>query len=237
MSRNTQRAAVALRFTIVAAVTGIPGDSLDQLNSSQLPDGALVWVVSAQALYALNKTSTAAADSVIGAVVAPLNSPGRFVYVSGGHNALAAQFTSTGSISGTTAETQNTWVALPSGTNFYQSAPIGNFTLNTTTGVATYNGPSQRFLYTGVITVASAVAAQALEVALSLNGAFIGATTTILSAGAAGVPPTTANLPVQITTSAFIGMAAGNTIQLIARDDTASNNITISRASLTAIPA
>lgn len=237
MSQNTQRAAVALRYTIVSAVTGIPGDSLDQLNTAKMPDGALVFAVNRAALYYLDKSSTATANSSVGAVVAPLGGPGRFIYLNGATNPFAAQFTSTGSLTGTTAETANTWIALPAGTNFYQSGPDGDFTLNTTTGIATYNGPTQRFRVTSSISIASAVVAQQVEVALSVGGGFIGTSTTIPSAGSASVPPTTVNLPIQITSNVILSLANADTLQVIVRDDTASNNITVSRMNTVVTPA
>lgn len=231
MSLNTQRAAVALRHTIVASVTGIPGDSLDQLNTSKMPNGALVFVVSTGGLFYLDKTSTLTATGS-GAVVAPGAGPGRFIYMSGLSNPFGAQFTSTGGLTGVTAETQNTWIALPSGTNFYQSGPDGDFTLNTTTGVATYNGPSRRFHVTASVSIASAVVSQQMEVAISAGGAFIGTTTTLPSAGSASVPPTTVGLAIQITSDLILSIGPGSTLQTIVRDDTASNNITISRMNM-----
>lgn len=239
MSQNTQRTPPALRFVIVSAVTGVPGDSLDQLNSAPYPDGSLFSVAITGAIYRLDKTSTAAAQEI--AIVAPLAGPGRFVYVTGGStNPVIHQTTGTAALAASAAfaETANTWTAFPSGANFYVSTVPGLFTLNTTTGIVTYNGASEgTFRISLSATLSSATAAQAIELAPSISGAHIGTGDFIGHAGVANVPPTTANLGIELSSSLVTGFSHGDTIQAIAKDDTGSNNITVSRLNLIIAPA
>jgi hypothetical protein len=59
-------------------LTGSPGSALDNVNTFPLPDGALCWVLSEAALYALDKTSTAAADGS-GTIAPAAGGPGRWI--------------------------------------------------------------------------------------------------------------------------------------------------------------
>jgi hypothetical protein len=67
-----------------AVLSGSPvGDSLDNVNTSPLPDGAICWVVSELDLFVFRKRSSSLADGIN--IVAPAaGGPGRwFRYVSG----------------------------------------------------------------------------------------------------------------------------------------------------------
>lgn len=233
---NTQNAAVALRFIIVAAVTGVPGDSLDQLSSYELPDGMLVSVIANQAIYRLDKSGTAATSGT--SVVSPGAGPGIFNYVTGTSGSpLTAQVSGTASLTGTTAETDDTWVNLPAGTGFYTSNDGDAWTVSTTSGILTYAGPSGRHFRVSVsATVASAVAGQSVEIASSVNAALVGTTTFVPSAGVANVSPTTVNLGSHVLSETLVGLNAGDTIAAIVRDTSASNNITVSHMNMVILP-
>lgn len=229
---NTQRSSVALRSIIVAAVTGVPGDSLDEINSAQLPDGAEVFVVSQGSVFRLDKTSTVTPNA---AVIEPAGGPGRFIYQSGTSGGDSFQFTGTANLTGTSAATDDTWLALPSGANFYaQLAQSGFWTVSTTTGIATYAGPTARVKVTGVLTISSAVAAQAVEAAITVNQTLVGTTTADYVAASANVPPTTPGLAVQLMAQRFYSLSEGDTVSLAFRTTSGSNNLTVSRVSLIA---
>lgn len=231
---NTQKSAVALRFIIVSALTGVDGDSLDQLNTSELPDGALVSVIAGGGLYRLNKTSVATTLSP--GVIAAGSGPGAYVYVSGADTnpfAVSANGTAALAAAAAFAEVGSTWIACPSGAGFYASGVASSlFTLNTTSGILTYAGPPKEFAVNVSATVAASVAGQSVELHPSVNGALIGTTTFAGAAGVANVPPTTANLGTQLSSRLNVQIPTGATIQAIVRDTSASNNIAVSHLSL-----
>jgi hypothetical protein len=235
---NTQRAAVATRISIVAAVTGVLGDSLDQLNPAKLPNGALIVIATTGAVYRYSLTSTATASTPLGNVILPATGVGRFIYVSGGSvDPRSVQVTGTASLTGATAETDDTWIATPSGTGFYIGTTTVSMPISTTTGIITYVGPTQQYKVTLSATLASAVAAQSLELAISVDGAFIGTTTALNDSAVANVPPTTAGLAISMTTQRLVTLVSGQTLQAIMRDTSASNNITLSKLNLIATAA
>jgi hypothetical protein len=235
---NTQQAAVALRFIIVAAVTGVDGDSLDQLSSYELPDGMLVSVISTQAIYRLDKLSTLTPGIGGPAIVAPGAGPGNFLLQVGFDDLRAVQVTGTAALTGATAETDDTWIALPAGSNFYALSDVsGFFSLNPTTGIVTYSGPPGRYKLSVKATIASAVAAQSVEIIPSVNGGFLGTTTYRGYAGIANVSPTTPGLGSQVSSDLITSLATADTVQAAARDTSASNNITVSQLSLICSPA
>jgi hypothetical protein len=233
---NTQQSAVALRFIIVAALSGVDGDSLDQLSSHELPDGMLVSVLSTKAIYRLDKLSTL---TPVSGVVAPGAGPGRFIFFAGQlASPFAMQVTGTAALSGATAETDDTWIATPVGTNFYAaSAPNGIWSVGLSSGIATYEGPSgMQYRVTVGATLASAVAAQSVEIASDRNGVLIGSTVFVGYAGVANVSPTTAGLGSYVQSTALITPAPGDTVQAIMRDTSASNNITVSHLNMVITP-
>jgi hypothetical protein len=227
---NTQRSAVALRFIIVSAVSGVDGDSLDQLNSAQIPDGAYVSIASTGVLYRYSLSSTASTTNNGGAVVAPPNGVGRYIIqLSSSGDPRNVQVTGTAALTGATSVTDDTWIATPSGANFYAAANEGAWTGNTTTGLATWSGPVTQILARGIASLASSVAAQSLELAFSLNGAGIGTTGAFNDSAVASVPPTTAGLAISLVTQRIVTVGPGSTLQLMMRDTSASNTITLSK--------
>ncbi len=85
---DTQRSAVALRNIIVGTLgvvdSSSPTDSLDGINTTELPNGALAYVLSNSGAYRLKKTDTTTAQTSDGSVIAPLSGPGRWLFVSSG---------------------------------------------------------------------------------------------------------------------------------------------------------
>lgn len=235
---NTQRSAVALRLIIVAAVTGVEGDSLDQLNTNELPDGMLVSVLSNEGLYRFVRTST---DIAAGAgVVVPAAGPGRFLLLELGIGAspFTVQVSGTTNLTGTTAETDDTWIGTPVGTNFYTAAPLGDaWSVGLSSGIATYEGPAGKTFRVSVdATLASAVAAQSVELAIDRNTQLTGTTSFVKYAGVANVSPTTVNLGSHLHSEAIFTLNPGDVIAAIMRDTTASNNITVSHLNMVITP-
>lgn len=235
---NTQQSAVALRFLIVAAVTGVDGDSLDQLITNQLPDGMLVSVLSNEGLYRLVKTSTDAAAGE--GVVVPAAGPGRFLLLELGVGAspFTAQVSGTTNLTGATAETDDTWIVMPVGTNFYTAAPLGAaWSVSLSSGIATYEGPAGKvFRVSADASLASAVAAQSVELAIDRNGQLTGTTSFVKYAGVANVSPTTVNLASQLHSEALFTLNPGDVLAAIMRDTSASNNITVSHMNMVLTP-
>lgn len=233
---NTQQSAVALRIIIVAAVTGVDGDSLDQLSSFELPDGMLVSVVSG-ALYRLDKTSTAAASSAVGAVVAPGAGPGNFLALSGtGASAsLAMQLNGTAALAGSAGFTTvaNTWIALPAGTGFYFASAANVFTPSSSAGTLVYSGPDAAYRLTASATVESSTAADEVDLAIDTLSVLLGTTTFVGSAGATNAPATAPGAAV--STSIIRTLTAGETIQVLARS-VGGHTLTVPHLNLIATP-
>lgn len=236
---NTQRAATAVRLTIIGTLTGVPGDSLDQLNPSKLPNGAVIMVADTGALYRYSLTSTATASTSLGLVIATPTGIGRYIFIAGGvADPSSVQVTGTAGLLGSAAfaVVQNTWIALPSGANFY-AGTASVWTPNTTTGIMLYQGPPRQFRIMASATVSSATAAQAMELALSLDGAVIGSTGASSDAGVASVPPTTANLQIELVTQRLVTVPNGSTIQPILRNTSGSNNVSVDLVNMIATAA
>jgi hypothetical protein len=244
---TTQQSSVDLRILIVAAIgfpidmVTDPSDTLVGVNTTILPDGAVCYVISAKAVYRLQKESTAT-QLVGGQVVAPIAGPGRWVLESGaaGSRTLNVFGTAALAAGSGSAVTQNTWAALPSGAGFYSFGVTNNspFSLDTTTGILTYNGADETVLVSASATVADATAAQAVELAIDHNAALITTTTFDGTAGAANVEVTTAGLGTQISTRKIFAVTVGDTFRVVFRDTTATpGNLNATHFNLLATPA
>lgn len=233
---DTQRASAALRFTIVGAVSSPIEDSLEGLGTAELPQGALAFVTVTRASYHLDKPSTVTPTSD-GAIVAAKNG-GNWVLFDGPLDPRVTQAVGTASLAGSAAfaVVQNTWTALPSGSGFYAPEPAasGVFSLNATTGVITYLGAAGRYRVSITVTVASANAADNVELAVSPSPTIIGTTTFQDTAGSIFVAATTGE---QITTSRVLTLANGDTLQAAVRNLTGAHNLTVSHLNITFQPA
>jgi hypothetical protein len=242
---TTQQSSVDLRVLIVAAVgfpvdmVTDPSDTLIGLNTSILPDGAACYVLSVHSVYRLYKESTAT-EIVGGQVVTPSAGPGRWILESGSSGSRTLNVFGTASLSGAQAVTQNTWIGLPSGAGFYSFGVTNNspFSLDTTTGILTYNGTDETILVSAAVTVVDATATQAVEVAIDHNAQLITTTNFDGTAGAAGVPGATAALSTQISTRKIFAVTVGDTFRVVFRDTTATpGNLNATHFNLLATPA
>ncbi len=245
---TTQQSAVALRLIIVGelgtpSVTD-PGDSLVGVNTSELPNGCQAYVLSLNAIYRLHKFSTQAAVGTAFVPAGNLNG-GVWFFESGGdatgENPFIYQATGTASLTGASgAVTQNQWIALPDGTDFYASGMAnGVFAVNTASGVVTYTGPANaRFKASAIATMECGTAAQGMELAITQNGALIGTTTFDGTAGGASADPTTASLGECISTSKIITIAStGDTLQAVMRNITGTGTLNATHLNLLLSPA
>jgi len=117
------------------------GDSLQNINTNKLNDGAICYVVELAAYYQLDKASTS--TPVGNVIVAPVAGPGRWFYF--GSNADSELFAVVRLTTPVTSAnlTQNTWVNTPAGaggTYLLETPDAGLWTLDTATGLLTYNG-------------------------------------------------------------------------------------------------
>lgn len=78
---------------------------------------------------------------------------------------------------------QNIWHALPTGSGLYaQDAAAACWSVSTTTGIVTYNGPQAKFMARADLSLGvTAEVAKSWEFDLSRNGALIGTTSTLAS--------------------------------------------------------
>jgi hypothetical protein len=236
---NTQKSAVALRLIIVAAITGVDGDSLDQLNSFELPDGMLVSVISQGALYRFELSSTATPSSTVGNVVAPAAGPGRFVLIPGGGGAsaiLSEQISGTALLAAAAAfaVVQNTWIAIPGGTGFYTAPTGGVFTPNSSTGTLTYAGPDASYRISATATIESGTAADEVDLAIDTLGTLAATTTFVPSAGVTNALATAPGA--SVSTSVIRTLHDGNVIQALVRNVTGAHNLTVPHLNLIASP-
>jgi hypothetical protein len=235
---NTQQSAVALRVTIVAAVTGVTGDSLDQINSSKFPDGAEFFVLSNRSLYRLNKADTTPPVGAL--VVKPDGGTGNFILVPGGGglvSGLTEQIAGTAAFtaSGSFAVVQNTWIQIQAGANFYVATQVSDaFTVNTTTGYLSYVGPTgARFRVTASVSLASATAADLMNFAVTQNLALVGTTTDLVTRAACNADPTTPGLASQLTFTGIFTLTNADALAAVVRNVTGAHNLTATQFVMT----
>lgn len=148
------------------------GDSLQNVNTSKLPNGSLCWVISNDTLYRLDKSSTLNVGTII-----PVGGPGRWIPVVAAGSGSTPPFAGESILEigggGTvTPVGANQWVALTSlGAHF-----VGNnspeFALAATGGALTYSGPPKWFSVRFEISFRSnTVTTDFIEAVADLNGA------------------------------------------------------------------
>lgn len=241
MSKNTPRAAVALRHIIVSGLTAPHGDSITGVNTFELPFGAECFVNDTGGVYRLDKSLTVA-PGASPAFITPTAGPGIWVLQgqSPATSTLAAAFDGNAGMndSPTSSLVVNVWAHFPvngdAGALYEGSGDY--WSIDVETGVMTYSGPdARRFLVTGIFSAIGDTADQLLEIALTENAALIGASTFVAVSTQAGTADT---LPVSMTLSSLITLDNGDTIQHILRNSTATPGaITFKRYSVTIIGA
>lgn len=240
---DTQRADPALRSIIVGFVgspvdDGDPADCLVGINTNIYPDGALCFVLSNAGTYRLSKT-TLADTTPLGSIVKPTQGPGAWLIGPGYGDRRTLDVTGTSALIGQTVTTvQNTWAATASGSAFYATGLVSDvFTTDPATGIAQYLGPDGcRFLVSATVSIASATAADLVELGVTQNGALIGLTIFHGPAAAANVPPTTGGLAVSLRSEEVVTLQNGDTLQAVVRDLTGAHVLTTSHLNLVVTP-
>lgn len=223
---NTQRAAVALRHTIVGALSSPHGDSLVGLSTVDLPNGAEAFVIATKATYRLDKLAAQSEAAPSPVNVVPTVGLGVWVLTPGDAAASAwAAFDGTANFTGaaTQAVVQNTWHALPvpgDASVFYESTgPDDYFTISPTTGIITYVGPDNKtFSVTANFSMYCATATQIGEVAV--DESLLGTTTTTQVSSRAGMGVAAA--PTTLSLTAVLTFLNGDTLQHVFRNITAT---------------
>lgn len=164
---TVSRSAVALRTLVRDTLSSAPfGESLTNINTRVLPDGAACFVIEDRSLWRLNKASTAGANP--GIVVVPAAGPGRWLKESSLANASTLWVTGLAQNS-TDSSASASWLE-PQTSAF--GFPLGNpspFTLTTLGCILTYNGPTAaRFLFTLAVSLNFAVSGD-IFAGISLN--------------------------------------------------------------------
>lgn len=146
--------------------------TLANLDAVDLGIGAEAFVLSNSRSYRLSAAVLSNASPV---AIAALGGAGTWIQ----ENAIADQtfFIYATAASSFITSVVNTWHAFPSAVSLYASSATKAFwTLDTTTGAITYNGPTAIFLASANISFVANAVAQSWEFSLTRNGAIIGTT-------------------------------------------------------------
>lgn len=176
---------------VVATALG-SSNSVESLLLTPLGDGAEVYCVANASAYRMDGSSTQATLGEF--FIKPASGSGCWVKQNAASDYTFAMLGTTsfrGSNDVVTA-VLNTWTALPNGTGLYvkTAGTATIWSLNTTTGVITYNGPSGlSFVFSGNLSIAKNTSATPLvyELDITFNGSQIGAVTNEPSASAGTV--------------------------------------------------
>ena len=209
--------------------------SLQNINTTELDDGALCYVVGEKAYYILDKLSVAATTGKI--IVLPESGPGRWVFFGGLEDSLlwAAYSMQTGSMA-IQGLTQSTW-ANPTPSSFALDSPVGGpgpalWTLDASTGVIAYSGESGKsFEVTVNASVACGTAAAVSVEVVAATAGLIGTTAEDFYAGRA-TTVATANVETQISSSKIMTLANTETIRPAFRNLTGTQNLEVERLSV-----
>jgi hypothetical protein len=215
---------------VVATATGTV-NSVTSLNVTARGDGAECYCLANQSIYRYSATST---QTTIGdTFLVPLSGGGCWFKQN-------AESDFSVGVTGTVAHFQNsalivpavvgTWTALPTGTNFYEESPTSlMWSVNTTTGVITYGGPSGlKFNMSANLSFSRDTFSTpiAYDVDFTTNGALIG-TTNDLSDATANFLTGTAGVYANFSHVAELQLNNGDTVQHMIR------RITVAVGSLT----
>jgi len=213
---NEQTASPADRYLIRATLAGTgDGQSLQNVNTAFLPNGAACYVIADEALWVLDKTATPA--TVTNQSLAPGSGPGCW-YRFGTAEALsppaavvAAGFQTFG-VDGNWQAPSSTNAIFDSGAN--NPDPPKNWALTAVQSVLTYSGPTRQFLVmiAGAARVGDATAARDVFLGVSYNNDLTGAP----SPGTSGEIDTTvsvASVDYAISTNRLVTLSATDTLR------------------------
>lgn len=251
---SDHNAAVALRLLgprSVARGTG-DGDSLQNVNTTELPNGALCMVNESGTLYRLDKSSalTPALTSDPG-LITPIAGPGQWIALVGQEAALTFAYQiSMNNAAPVVVPNPSNWTALGATTAWtVEDAALGAGTLvdtafwATTTpsaGVLTYSGPAGYFVVSAsvVLTNSEASNAQTYGLYISKNATGIGANTEFAREMQQAAATGNAQDPNQVTAESILFLSPGDTVQIAIINRAADgDDVAVSRATLAVEPA
>ena len=222
-----------------------PGESLENVNTTNLPDGAMCYCTDNRALYILDKFSTEAA--LLDIIVVPNGGTGRWVLAlvnpSGGVNPFAASvFLDTPPNTIDIPDNTGLWQPLDSPSQFIRAGNFFSdvFVLDLATGVLTYTGLDQNFMITAMVSIGSdgdALIDFAVDCAGTSQTALINTNATRnFSQNANYLQDTLTRI--NISTQRMVGLRTGNTIQGVFRNlDNDVNDLIVYKYSLVVLPA
>lgn len=234
-------AAVALRLLAPRArAFGIPDntddDSIQNIDTNNLPDGAMCWALNVNTLYRFNKTLTL----VSGITIQPISGPGTWVPVFGQGTTLIQSGEAICVSGGTvTPGGASDWVDLTGlgGPGTFQGNSGATFSLNSTTGALTYGGESGKWYLVSVnATMAiDADATDTLEIVIDLNGGLLPNSSSPHSAGSTCVG-TTARFQ-SLAASYFVQLTNGDVLTPLVRNISGTDNIRVTYLQVHVTPA
>lgn len=201
-------------------------NSITSLPVGALGNGAEAYCIGNASTYRYVSTST---QTTIGdTFLVPLSGGGCW-FKQGAQADFSAAFTLLAAGFSSVSFADQNWAPLPFSAGFYQSAASTNFwSMNGTTGVVTYAGPSKTFLVLGSLSLASvAPPDQEVQFDLTQNGANLGAATVTTTAVQGAAPGTLGSI--SLGHHAIITGLPGSTLQHMLRNLTASSNLFILR--------
>ena len=210
------------------------GDSLQNVNTAPLPNGALCWVNENSSLYRLDKFSAAA--SAPDAVIVPGSGPGRWVALIGSamlSNARMSMF-NPAELTVLIGEA-NVWQALPADINYAPQVPGAAFwSIAAGTGVATYSGPAQIYHFVAVLNVIILdEITDEVDVALTVNGEDIG---TSDARGLSQRAQVVNNDYEVVTIANELALVPTDTVQLIIRNASGEDDLLLGGVQIIGIP-
>jgi len=220
-----------------------PGEALEGINTTNMPNGALCYCVDNRALYILDKSSTEAA--VLDVVVAPIAGPGRWFMSLINPSGSVSPFSASVYLDNPPATidvTDNTgkWMALPSAQYIREGSFFSDiFVLDLATGVITYNGPDQTYLAVVTVSIGAAddaIIDAAVDAAGTSQTTLIGTTSTPNFSQNSNYTAATLSRLV-ISAPRMLTLQAGNTIQGTFRNVTEADDLTVYKYSLNITPA
>jgi hypothetical protein len=219
-----------------ARSAGVPNagdpDSLQNVNTFELPDGSLCWTIDNATLYRLDRNST----SNVGTIV-PIAGPGRWVPLAGNGVGLIlshsgeAVLTAPGIIGMAVIDR---WENLDSLGAVFIGSNGSDFALNPTGGVLTYSGLSGKWVKLSVELTGTAAGAgpYLYETALDINGALLPSVST---PNAAAETLSSGNQQT-MATSVFAQLNSGDVIRVLVRNRTDTFGMVVIYVHLHVVP-
>lgn len=230
---NEAQAAVAYRI-MIRATLGLanPGDaeSIKNVNTSVLPNGAMCFVIENRSVYRLNKASTAAQFG--SSIIEPLSGTGRWLLVEDEDLQIVDPLLVFAAAPNVFPAADTNWTA-PNTSNWTNQAAQGFSSWTSgANGIWTYTGPT---LLWRLQWDATFIAGGAGDITAGISrNADLAAAATGEQEGV-GVVSRTAAIVGRITVSRFVALNTGDVIQPRIRNSAAAS-VTASLSTLSAVP-